>query len=96
MACLSMLFAILFDSRTAFYATVAMALLLAGIRGNDYSTAVAMMLAFSELALDPSGELAEPRYRTSTVSSSLFSVTPSVMHSSVRVLLLPVVSIQTF
>ncbi|MFN8361305.1 MAG: HDIG domain-containing protein [Candidatus Kapaibacterium sp.] len=42
---LSMLFAILFDSRTAFYATVAMALLLAGIRGNDYSTAVAMMLA---------------------------------------------------
>lgn len=42
---LSMLFAILFDSRTGFYATVAMALLLAGIRGNDYPTAMAMMLA---------------------------------------------------
>jgi putative nucleotidyltransferase with HDIG domain len=42
---LSMLFAILFDSRTGFYATVAMAVLLAGIRGNDYPTAIAMMLA---------------------------------------------------
>lgn len=42
---LSMLAAIVFDSRTGFYATVAMALLIAGIRGNDYTTAVIMMFS---------------------------------------------------
>lgn len=35
---LSMLAAIIFDSRTAFYLTVAMSLIIAGIRGNDYIT----------------------------------------------------------
>ncbi len=35
---LSMLAAIIFDSRTAFYITVTMSLLIAGIRGNDYIT----------------------------------------------------------
>ncbi len=42
---LSMLAAIIFDSRTAFYVTVAMALMIAGIRGNDYSTGTAMLFA---------------------------------------------------
>lgn len=42
---LSMLIAIAFDSRTAFYVTVTMALLLTGIRGNDYDTGTAMMFA---------------------------------------------------
>lgn len=42
---LSMLIAILFDSRTAFYATVTMALMISGIRGNDYSTGTAMLFA---------------------------------------------------
>jgi cyclic-di-AMP phosphodiesterase PgpH len=41
----SMLVAIVFDSRTAFYTTVTMALMLAGIRGNDYETGTAMMIA---------------------------------------------------
>jgi putative nucleotidyltransferase with HDIG domain len=41
----SMLIAIIFDSRTAFYATVTMSLFLAGIRGNDYATGTAAMLA---------------------------------------------------
>ncbi|MES2766478.1 MAG: HDIG domain-containing metalloprotein, partial [Bacteroidota bacterium] len=41
----SMLIAIIFDSRTAFYATVTMSLFLAGIRGNDYGTGTAAMLA---------------------------------------------------
>ncbi len=36
----AMLAAILFDSRTAFYITIASALLVAGIRGNDYPTAL--------------------------------------------------------
>lgn len=40
---LSMLVAIVYDSRTAFYTTVTMALLLAGIRGNDYVTGTIMM-----------------------------------------------------
>jgi cyclic-di-AMP phosphodiesterase PgpH len=40
---LSMLVAIVYDSRTAFYTTVTMALLLAGIRGNDYITGTIMM-----------------------------------------------------
>jgi hypothetical protein len=35
---LSMLAAIVFDSRTAFYVTVSMALMISGIRGNDYIT----------------------------------------------------------
>ncbi|MFW5701732.1 MAG: HD family phosphohydrolase, partial [Bacteroidota bacterium] len=39
----SMLIAIVFDSRTAFYATVTMSLLVAGIRGNDYITGLVMM-----------------------------------------------------
>jgi putative nucleotidyltransferase with HDIG domain len=41
---LSMLIAILFDSRTAFYSTVVMALLIAGVRGSDYSVGLAMMI----------------------------------------------------
>lgn len=41
----SMLIAIIFDSRTAFYATVTMSLFMAGIRGNDYATGTAAMLA---------------------------------------------------
>lgn len=44
---LSMLVAIVFDSRTAFYTTVTMALLIAGIRGNDYETSTAMLIAGS-------------------------------------------------
>ncbi len=40
----SMLSAIVFDSRTAFYVTVTMSLMLAGIRGNDYTTGVVMIL----------------------------------------------------
>jgi hypothetical protein len=43
----SMLIAIVFDSRTAFYATVTMSLLVAGIRGNDYITALIMMFTGS-------------------------------------------------
>lgn len=46
----SMLAAILFDSRTAFYTTVTMGLMLAGIRGNDYQTGLAMMFAGSMAA----------------------------------------------
>lgn len=41
---LSMLIAIVFDSRTAFYSTVVMALLIAGVRGSDYSVGLAMMI----------------------------------------------------
>ena len=41
---LSMLIAILYDSRTAFYSTVVMSLLIAGIRGSDYSVGLAMMI----------------------------------------------------
>ena len=40
---LSMLAAIVFDSRTAFYTTVAMALMTSGIRGNDYSTGLILL-----------------------------------------------------
>lgn len=39
----SMLVAIVYDSRTAFYTTVTMSLILAGIRGNDYVTGTIMM-----------------------------------------------------
>jgi len=42
---LSMLVAIVFDSRTAFYTTVTMTLMLAGVRGNDYDTGITMMIA---------------------------------------------------
>lgn len=42
---LSMLAAIVFDSRTGFYVTVTMSLLIAGIRGNDYTTAIIMMFS---------------------------------------------------
>ncbi|MBL7974482.1 MAG: hypothetical protein JNJ85_06195, partial [Candidatus Kapabacteria bacterium] len=41
----SMLSAIFFDSRTGFTVTVTMALMLAGVRGNDYTTGFAMLLA---------------------------------------------------
>jgi cyclic-di-AMP phosphodiesterase PgpH len=41
----SMLIAIIFDSRLAFYFTVTNALLTAAIRGNDYSIIIAMILA---------------------------------------------------
>lgn len=42
---LSMLLAILFDSRTAFYLTVVCCLIVAGIRGADYSVALALLSA---------------------------------------------------
>lgn len=41
----SMLLTIVFDSRVAFYGTVTMAFLIAGIRGNDYSIALASLVA---------------------------------------------------
>jgi len=41
----SMLLTVLFDSRTGFYGTVVAALLVAGIRGNDYSIALAGLCA---------------------------------------------------
>ena len=40
----AMLAAILFDSRSAFYTTVTMAFLLAGVRGNDYESTLAIFL----------------------------------------------------
>jgi putative nucleotidyltransferase with HDIG domain len=42
---LSMLVAILYDSRTAFYTIVVMAIMLAGIRGNDYDVGTAMLFS---------------------------------------------------
>jgi len=42
---LSMLAAIVFDSRTAFYITVTMALMVSGIRGNDYDSGIALLFA---------------------------------------------------
>ena len=42
---MAMLVAIVFDSRTAFYVTVTMSLMIAGIRGNDYDTGTTMMFA---------------------------------------------------
>jgi putative nucleotidyltransferase with HDIG domain len=39
----SMFIAIIFDSRTAFYSTVTMALMLAGVRGNDYYVGLTML-----------------------------------------------------
>lgn len=42
---MAMLVAIVFDSRTAFYVTVTMSLMIAGIRGNDYATGTTMMFA---------------------------------------------------
>jgi len=41
----SMLLTIVFDSRVAFYGTVILAFLVAGIRGNDYSIALASLVA---------------------------------------------------
>jgi len=41
----SMLLAIIFDSRVGFYGTVIIAFLVAGIRGNDYSIALASLVA---------------------------------------------------
>lgn len=41
----SMLLTVLFDSRTGFYGTVVAALIIAGIRGNDYSIALAGLCA---------------------------------------------------
>jgi len=41
----SMLLTIMFDSRVAFYGTVTMAFLVAGIRGNDYTVALACLVA---------------------------------------------------
>ncbi len=43
----SMLLTIVFDSRVGFYGTVVIALLVAGIRGNDYSVALAPLIAGS-------------------------------------------------
>jgi cyclic-di-AMP phosphodiesterase PgpH len=42
---LSMLAAIVFDSRTAFYVTITMALMISGIRGNDYDTGLVMLFS---------------------------------------------------
>lgn len=42
---LSTLMAILFDSRTAFYLTVVACLIVAGVRGADYSVAIALLSA---------------------------------------------------
>jgi putative nucleotidyltransferase with HDIG domain len=39
----SMFVAIVFDSRTAFYATVSMSLILAGVKGNDYFLGLTML-----------------------------------------------------
>jgi putative nucleotidyltransferase with HDIG domain len=41
----SMLLTIIFDSRVGFYGTVTMAFIVAGIRGNDYSVALASLVA---------------------------------------------------
>ncbi len=41
---ISMLIAIIFDSRTAFYTTVTLALMLAGVRANDYETAFVLLI----------------------------------------------------
>lgn len=41
----SMLLTVMFDSRTGFYGTVVGALIIAGIRGNDYSVALASLTA---------------------------------------------------
>jgi hypothetical protein len=41
----SMLLTIIFDSRVGFYGTVLIALIVAGIRGNDYSIALASLVA---------------------------------------------------
>ncbi|MBI4536054.1 MAG: HDIG domain-containing protein [Ignavibacteriae bacterium] len=41
----SMLLTILFDSRVGFYGTVTIAFLIAGVRGNDYSIALASLVA---------------------------------------------------
>ncbi|HYQ86661.1 MAG TPA: HDIG domain-containing protein [Bacteroidota bacterium] len=41
----SMLFAIIFDSRVAFYGTVTIAFLIAGIKGNDYAVALTSLFA---------------------------------------------------
>ena len=41
----SMLLTIIFDSRVAFYSTVVLSLLVAGIRGNDYSIALSSLVA---------------------------------------------------
>ena len=41
----SMLIAILFDSRTAFYLTVVACFMVAGIRGNDFAVAIACLVA---------------------------------------------------
>lgn len=42
---LSLLIAIVFDSRTAFYSTVTMACIVASVRGNDFETALTLMFA---------------------------------------------------
>ncbi|MDR0927695.1 MAG: HDIG domain-containing protein [Ignavibacteria bacterium] len=44
---LAMFVAIVFDSRTAFYTTVVMAMLLAGVRGNDYFLGLTMLFTGS-------------------------------------------------
>ncbi|MFZ4621130.1 MAG: HD family phosphohydrolase [Bacteroidota bacterium] len=41
----SMILTIIFDSRIAFYSTVVLSLLVAGIRGNDYSIALSSLVA---------------------------------------------------
>lgn len=68
---LSMLTAILFDSRTAFYTTVAMAMMIAGIRGSDYDTGLVMLFAGSLAAYS----VRDIQSRTQMYSSILFMLT---------------------
>ena len=65
---LSMLSAILFDSRTAFYTTVAMSMMLAGIRGSDYEIALVMLFAGSLAAYS----VRDIQSRTQMYSSILY------------------------
>jgi putative nucleotidyltransferase with HDIG domain len=65
---LSMLIAIVFDSRTAFYSTVTMAFVVAGIRGYDYDLGVGMLLAGSFAAYT----VRDIQSRTQVFKSMLF------------------------
>jgi len=65
---LSMLIAIVYDSRTAFYSTVTMAFIVAGIRGYDYDLGVGMLLAGSFAAYT----VRDIQSRTQVFKSMLF------------------------
>ncbi len=74
----SMLIAILFDSRTAFYSTVVMAMLVAGIRSSDYLTALALLV---------SGTLAAYTVRDLQSRGQLFKAIGSILVGSVLAIL---------